>query len=147
MQLEGHRYHLGRGAAICMQKGSFFMCGLVSCTSQHSLYHREVRKCLPGPLKQFYSQLDHHQTLFTIASATEPLLISQSLLSEGGRRDSKDEIIFKKAQKAPIKIAALCDLHHACHRAGRRNLPITTCCNRCGNVSLFLLPLHPCSES
>lgn len=80
-----------------------WLCGLVSCTSQHSLYHREVRKCLPGPLRQFYSHLDHHQTLFTIASATEPLLISQSLFSEGGRRDSKDEIIFKNGPKSPGK--------------------------------------------
>jgi len=35
--------------------------------------------------------------------------------------------LFKKekAQKAPIRIAALCGLHHACHRAGRGNLHIT----------------------
>lgn len=42
-------------------------------------------------------------SLFTIASATEPLLISQSLFSEGGRRDSKVEIIFKNSPKSPDK--------------------------------------------
>lgn len=48
---------------------------------------------------------------------------------------AKLKLFLKTAQKAPIRIAALYDLHHACHRAGRGNLPITACCNHCGSVS------------
>lgn len=120
---------------------------LVSRPKQ-SPYHPAIRKCLLGVLRELYSKFGDYQAIFTTLTATQRLLISQPPLF------SKEKLQWmeffrkkKKAPKVPIKIAALCGLHHACHRAGRGNQPITACCNRHGNVLLFLLPLHPCSES